>query len=429
MKTKILAILLALLLALTSSTLLLTGCGGDTPTVSVQSVGMITGADNTAVISRFAGVVVSSGVVNYDKGEGQKVVDINVKVGDAVTAGDVLFSYDEQSLKLNHERLTLQKEQYQKLIDTMKKEIEALKKKVTGGSSSTQLEYSIQLQTLQIDLKETEFKLATVNSEIDEAKKMLSKADVVCKVDGRVQSINEDGVDDNGNPAPFITIVETGAFRVEGRVSELNLKDIYVGLNVIVRSRTFDNIYWTGVVDELNLDSPAEDGEENMYYGGAVDEFTQASKYPFFIKLNDAGGLLLGQHVYVEPDLGQSIRQDGLWLPGYYLCDRDSEPYVWAANKLGRLYKQEVELGEYDISTDTYQIVSGITAEDYIAFPDDTCEEGVRTERYDEQSFGGEVSGSDTMDFEEDMYVEPGDILAEEGVFYDDAEFSEEALG
>ena len=46
----------------------------------------------------------------------------------------------------------------------------------------------------------------------------------------------------------------------------------------------------------------------------------------------------------------------------------------------GKLEKRSVELGEYNGMTDTYTILSGLTEEDYIAFPDlELCKEGVPT--------------------------------------------------
>ena len=40
--------------------------------------------------------------------------------------------------------------------------------------------------------------------------------------------------------------------------------------------------------------------------------------------------------------------------------------------------------------TDAYFIESGLDAEDYLAFPDDTLTEGLPVEKYDESMFAGE---------------------------------------
>ena len=43
--------------------------------------------------------------------------------------------------------------------------------------------------------------------------------------------------------------------------------------------------------------------------------------------------------------------------------------------------KRPVSLGEYNMMNDTYEILSGITLEDYIAFPEELCREGMSTTR------------------------------------------------
>ena len=55
--------------------------------------------------------------------------------------------------------------------------------------------------------------------------------------------------------------------------------------------------------------------------------------------------------------------------------------YVWA-EKRGKLEKRSVVLGEYNMMNDTFPVESGLSAEDYIAFPDpELCKEGAATTR------------------------------------------------
>lgn len=47
---------------------------------------------------------------------------------------------------------------------------------------------------------------------------------------------------------------------------------------------------------------------------------------------------MLGQHVYIERDIGQDEKKDGLWLVRLLYSDTDTnEPYVWAASDKNRL--------------------------------------------------------------------------------------------
>ena len=71
----------------------------------------------------------------------------------------------------------------------------------------------------------------------------------------------------------------------------------------------------------------------------------QSSSYPFYVTLDSADGLMLGQHVYIEPDFGQQEVKEGIWLYGSYLVFEEETPYVWAADADGRLKKCQVETG------------------------------------------------------------------------------------
>ncbi|MDE6979898.1 MAG: hypothetical protein K2P60_00590 [Lachnospiraceae bacterium] len=52
---------------------------------------------------------------------------------------------------------------------------------------------------------------------------------------------------------------------------------------------------------------------------------------------------------------------------------------MWADDGNGKLIKKSVVLGEYDPMMDEYQIVSGLTENDYIAFPMEGLYEGIIT--------------------------------------------------
>jgi len=97
--------------------------------------------------------------------------------------------------------------------------------------------------------------------------------------------------------------------------------------------------------------------------GGSSDDQTTSTSYPFYVELDSSDGLMLGQHVYIERDIGQDEQKDGLWISDYYIVDADTnEPYVWAANDKKKLEKRYVTLGKHDDDLEEYEIVDGLTA-------------------------------------------------------------------
>lgn len=83
----------------------------------------------------------------------------------------------------------------------------------------------------------------------------------------------------------------------------------------------------------------------------------------------------------------------------------DGDPYVWAADKNDKIEKRKVELGEYDENLMRYEILSGISEEDRIAFPDSYIKEGMKvTENY-EDVMNQDMNGGDGEDIDGDMLV------------------------
>ncbi len=375
MKKRYVAIALTLLLTLT----LLAGCGEELPAVYVQSVKDIMGYGAMGEFNLCAGVVVARSEVKIERDESRKVAQLNVEAGQEVSEGDVLFSYDMEEMQLTIDKSLLEIEQLKNSITDMEEQIADLEKEKANAKDSEQLSYTIRIQTLETNKLETEYNITVKERELESLEAMAGNGDVVSPINGRVKAINEDGGFDEytGMPLPYITLIEAGAYRVKGKVNELNRSDFFVGQRVVVRSRSDADRMWTGMIAEL--DSSPEDSNSGggMYYYGYTDEMTTSSSYPFYVDLDDMEGLLLGQHVYIEPESGQTEEKTGLMLDASYLAGSEEEGFfVWAANKDDKIEKRPVTVGAFDEFLYQYEILNGLTEEDRIAFPDDTVQEG-----------------------------------------------------
>lgn len=374
--------IIASLLAALTALLLLAACGsGDGQEVYVESVAAITGMGYSGLNNRYSGIIVSGSSYSVEKDRDKKILELYVEVGDKVSAGDVLFEYDVQAVELALKKLELECEQLENSLALLAEDIASYEKKVAGSSGSRKLEYEIQLQSCQIEEKEKAMELTVKQTEMVKAQGMLSNSQITSHISGVVQSINEDtagDIDENGEIIPYITIIETGAFRVKGTASEMDLYSLREGSPVIIRSR-LDDTTWNGTVEYIEWDNP-EKNQNDYYY---MDGDNSASRYPFHVALESTDGLILGQHVYIEPVSGESV---GMMLPEYYICDAEGDAWVWAANKRDRIEKREIQLGEYDPDMCCYEITGGLTADDFIAFPDDTISEGAKVIRTDAQT-------------------------------------------
>lgn len=380
----------------------LAGCGGNTEdAVTVQKVSDITAQGSVGLVNRYAGLVVSGETATVKKGD-KKVLETYVKEGDFVTEGDVLFCYDNEAMELQLSKLLLELEGYENTIMNAEEDIPNLERQRDAAPAAQKLTYSLQIQELQANMREATYNKGLKEREIENLQEALEDTDVRAPISGRVMSVKDSdntssGSGDTSGSDAYITIMDMTTYQVKGTINELNVGTLSEGMNVLVRSRLNEDVTWSGVLERIDWETKVQDNNNRYYGSGSGDEMTTSSKYPFYVKLNDVTGLILGQHVYIEPDYGQQEVRKGLWLPEYYICDAASSPYVWAANGRDRLEKRSVALGDYDAERGEYQIVSGLKETDYIAFPMEELAAGMHTQVYEDNS--GYVSGGNAGGF------------------------------
>lgn len=405
---KKMALLLAALLLLSS----LAGCGKSSKgEASVESVSMICGLSGVGQVDRFAGVVSAQGETKIAKDENRQVASVAVKAGDEVKKGQTLFTYDQTQAQLDLEKAQLELDQMKSTLSAKQEEKARLERDKSNVSPDQQLQYDLEIREATAAILEQQYNISLKEKEVQRLTDSVGKAEITSPVDGRVQAVNENGgTDSNGNARPFMTIVETAGFRVKGYVNESNAAALSDGTQVLIRSRVGSDV-WKGSVTSIDWKNPVSGGNQSTMDGGS--DVSTASKYPFYVTLDSSDGLLMGQHVYIEPDHGQGQKQEGIHLPAYYINDADTSPWVWAQDKNGKLEKRSLTLGTYEEDLATYPVESGLAAEDYIAFPDETLAVGMTCVPYDQSTF--EPDGSKTPDGSIDQPAMDGGLDLPEG--------------
>ena len=355
----------------------LAACGEAENAVYVQSVKDLMNMGGIAPGDKFPGIVVSENITEINKDEQMVVQELFVREGDDVTEGQKLFAYDTQQMQLSLNKQQLELEQAEATIENYKEQIKELER--DRNNASNKLEYTIQIQSLEVDLQEAEINIKAKRDSVAQAEALLQNAVVFAPVDGRIQSISENGMDNYGNPLPYITIQKTGSYRIKGTLGELQRGAIMEGVRLEVLSRT-DGSVWAGTVSLIDYENPTQGNGNEMYYGMATDELTSSSKYPFYVELDSTEGLILGQHVYLQLETQAAETPAGPAISSAFIAyEEDGSTYVWA-DKNGKLEKRTVSLGEYNMMNDTYEILSGLSEDDFIAFPDfELCVEGAPT--------------------------------------------------
>ena len=421
------------------------GVGNSADKVYVEKVSSLNAA-NSGVQNRYTGIVEPQETWEVKKEPEREVKEVFVKEGDMVEEGDPLFEYDMDEVAGEIQQAQLELEGMQNEISNLKNQITQLTKERNAAAADDRYEYTADIQEKENEIKQTEYNIESKKAEIQKKQDSVDKAVVNSKIAGVVKSINESETDPSGETVAYMTVLAVGDYRVKGSVTETNVQFLSEEQPVILRSRIDEEQTWSGTISKVDTENKDEGSGNNEMYMDSGSGVEKATKYPFYVTLDSTEGLMMGQHLFIELDEGQTEKKEGIWLfEGYIVMEgQDSaegadlegleglgeegtegsdeegtessdgegtegldgegldeeflegaeglgegegpgednsnvDAYVWADNGKNRLEKRKVELGEYDAELGAYEILSGITEEDSIAFPMEGLYEGVAT--------------------------------------------------
>lgn len=194
-------------------------------------------------------------------------------------------------------------------------------------------------------------------SEYNLMEREFNDGNIRADLDGEVVSVlTEDEA--RQNKQPIIKVSGGGGFYVTGSVSELEKDNLKIGQSVTVNDWNTGNIYDGQVVSigDFPVDGNGWNGMGNP----------NASYYPFRVFID--GSADLQENGYVSITYSAAQAQNGVYLENPYLRTDDGEPYVYVRGAHNKLEKRYVTTGKSLWGTYT-EIRSGLTADDYVAFP------------------------------------------------------------
>ena len=362
---KLICLMMALLTCLS-----LAACSASDRGVPVEQVQMIMNAMYAE--DRYAGMVVSENVTKVYKDAKMTVQEVYVEEGDEVTEGQRLFAYDGDALRLQLDREFLDMEKLKNEQGNNKTQIKDLKdllSETEDESSKTQLK--IQISTLENTQKQLEYDIRDKDKSIHNLQEAIQNALVTSPVSGTVRKVGGESDSD-----PYIIIQKSGAYRVKGKLNEMNMGGgIAAGARVEILSRIDDTQSWHGTVSSIDMETAETTEQTDGWPGMNQNPMASSSSYTFYVDLDDTTGLLLGQHVYVRLDSEENTAA-GICLPQPYFVNlttneetMEMTALVYTVNAENRLETREVTVGAYNEENNTYEILSGLSAEEYVADP------------------------------------------------------------
>lgn len=384
-KTKIIILISACILIAVIGIYFLFPKESNNQNIYVQKVSTIIGSSYTE--NRYSGVVESSETVDINQDGNKSITDMYVEAGQKVSKGDKLFSYDttEASNSIAQKKLDIEAQNNE--IQAQNNTIADYKAELNKGGDKVEIQARINDASYAI--RQAQNTIKATQTEIEQLNKQIENSTVLSTIDGIIKEVNKDGgTDESGNQKPLVSITQTTDFRVKGSISEMGT--ISEGTSVIVRSRVNEDQIYKGTITKVETDPQSN---SNNNFNGA-DSSESASKYPFYVSLDNNKGLMLGQHVYIEADNGQSTKKKGIWLDASFIVSDDNgNSYVWVSER-GKLKKRKVELGKTDEETFATKIKSGLSVDDYIAWADDSYSEGMKTTTEYQTETDGDANAS-----------------------------------
>lgn len=222
-----------------------------------------------------------------------------------------------------------------------------------------------EIRDLELNQKETALKIKNAKKALEDQTVKATIAGVIKKV-GDPEKPSQDG-------SAFIQVDSQQGLYVRGYVSELVLDQVTPGTMLQISSWS-SGAFATATVKEV---SPYPAENYMVYSSGA-----QASYYPFTAMIDEgAEGFQNLESVSISMTVGaDETAQNAIYLSKAFIREENGQKYVFVRGEDGKLERRPVKTGKI-VYGNQYEIKSGLTAEDYIAFPYSKNElEGTKTE-------------------------------------------------
>lgn len=209
----------------------------------------------------------------------------------------------------------------------------------------------------QKKILDVKYQIKIAEAEYDIAQREANDGSVKAQVDGKVVSLLTEE-EARAQKAPIIKVSGGGGYTLVGSISELNRDKLAIGSEVNITDYR-NGTACMGTVQSIG-DYPVSTGG---YYG---DGNPNASSYPFTVFVDESEDLVPGYYVDMQYSLTDSV--EGIYLSKPFVRTEKGRSYVYVRGENGRLEQRDVVTGKI-VWGNYYQILSGVTAEDYVAFP------------------------------------------------------------
>lgn len=328
-----------------------------------------------------------------------KVLETNIKEGDEVKKGQILFQYTSEEMAFELKKTELEFDNQQKVVNQKQEEsgfkwsryneryqeLETAKANLNAGAEEDlsvleeekkQKEDLLNQSLEEARLADTEVSNAQLELEqkklaLDTLRKQNEGNSVAADIDGRVVKIAENQLNSEvfDSKEAFIEIVDTSEYYIEGVVDEFRKDQLSLEQKTEVIDRTNEKNKWTGKICKIDELSSTDDKSQNE-----TEENPNLSKYPYKVIMEKKDPLPeLDKNVYVLVKPLAEVKE--IYLPLEYVKEKNGKYSVWVVRN-GKLTENEVS-AEKIADLDALKILKGLSKKDKIVINSKENKEGM----------------------------------------------------
>jgi RND family efflux transporter MFP subunit len=274
--------------------------------------------------------VISTRIMGY-------ITKMNVKAGDQVRRGQLLFTVSNEDLQAKRAQADAQIAQAEAQFQNAKKDYDrftALYKQ----QSATEKE----VENFQLQYEAAKAGAEAARQLRNEVNASFSYTNVVAPFDGIISAKNADAGSIANPGMPVLTLQASKGFRVAAGIPETQIADISIGANAIITLKSIERVF-TGTISEINPSSAVSGGQYPIKINIPADQYKglYAGMYAnVSIKTkNNRSGQETSDRILIP--VSAVVRKDQ--LTGIYTKGENNKAVLrWI--RLGEQYGNEVEV-------------------------------------------------------------------------------------
>lgn len=342
---------------------MMSGCGAKEDATQEEAVSTVPVEVETVQVQDFDKVITLGGLTEAEstvnviaKVNGmEQITQVNVKVGDKVTAGQVLAQLDTETSQIQADNAQLSvvnaensiavaQQSYDNAVTNYNNALELFE---IGAMSQTDLDQlKLARDNAQSQLNSAQIAVANARNTLQSANLALSYGTITAPISGTVTTVNADVGSYATASAPMFVIANVDTLEVSTGINEQNVSKIRVGQEVLLKINSVSDQWFSGNITEISTVMNS-----------------QTKNYPITIAMNNQDDNLVAG-MYAEINVIVDHADDVLVIPVNAIVYKDAQPVAYVLQADGTVKEAKLTLGIND--GDNYVVTAGLQAGDQI---------------------------------------------------------------